>query len=121
MQFAPVSAEVAPPVVMAILCFSLATAATASATAELVMSSASSAPESNASRALRRRLGSVVAVIDGDDFDRPAEHFAAEVVDGHLGRPHGARPGEPGIDARHVGDDGDFDGTLLGGRRPGDG
>jgi hypothetical protein len=64
-----------------------------------------------------RSVGAVVAVVDRFDLDRAAEDFPAEVRDGHLGGLDCARSRQRGVDAAHVGDDGDLDRTAVGGAR----
>jgi hypothetical protein len=61
----------------------------------------------------RGRLGPIVAMIDRVDFDLTAEDASAEIVDGHLRRVDGALSGDRRIDARHVGDDCNFDGAAI--------
>ncbi len=59
-------------------------------------------------------------MIRGNDFDRLAEHFAAEIIGRHLGRSYGADAGDVGINARHILNQADLDhsvGDLLLGLR----
>ena len=58
----------------------------------------------------RRGRGNVrlVLVIRGNDFDRLAEYFSAEILDRHLGGGHRADAGDVRVDARHVLDHADF-------------
>ena len=66
-----------------------------------------------------RGFGTVVAVVDRIDLDLAAEHFPAEIFDRHFRRLDRPAPGERGVDARHIGDDGDLDRTVAGARAGG--
>jgi hypothetical protein len=41
-------------------------------------------------------------MISSDNFDRLAQHFAAEILDRHFGSGHRANAGNIRVDARHV-------------------
>ena len=55
----------------------------------------------------------LVLVIRGEDLDGLAQDFAAKILDRHLGRDDGARPGDIGKRARHVGQHANLD-DLVG-------
>ena len=105
---------VAAPVIDHARCFfSVATFATARATAELSDSVIMSTPCGVVplARLAGRDVG-LVLVVGGDDLDRLAGDLAAEVVDRHLRRLDGALAAEIGIEAGQIRQHADLDGVA---------
>jgi hypothetical protein len=96
--------EVAEPTLMTSLLVARATSCTARPTLEVGTSAIICTPV--AVEPLPGHRGAevgLVLVVGADDFDLLAEHAAAVILDRHLRRRHGARPGIIGVKARHVG------------------
>ena len=56
----------------------------------------------------RKNIG-LVLMVRGNDFDRLAQHFPAEIFHRHLGGGYGADAGDIRVDARHILEHADFD------------